>query len=109
MLLKGTKAANWLKLFHPITSCKGLGEQTAREKMVSYVTGTCSPVAKTEFETHCLACSECRFIVAVVMRLLHFPADTTEKQTLAPFLLLGIEAASEAREIVLSNRRMFRT
>jgi hypothetical protein len=108
VLLKGAKAANW-KLFHSITSCKGLDEETAREMMVSYVTGSSSPTERTEFEIHCLACSECCFTLAVVRRLLHQPADDAEEKALAPLFILGIEAAREARDIVLSKRSVFRT
>ncbi len=88
-----------LKLLQIISSCKEPDEETAREWMVSYVAGTCSPLGSACFEIHCLTCAECRFELAVVLGLLRSPADDEEEKALAPLLALGIEAARKARSM----------
>jgi hypothetical protein len=60
--------------------------------MVSYVTGTCSLGEKRDFETHCLACDECR----ITLEILRSPITKEEEITLAPLYMIGIRAASVA-------------
>jgi hypothetical protein len=86
-----------VKLLQILTSCKEPDEETARERMVSYVAGSCSRLARAGFEIHCLTCAECSFKLTVVLGLLRPPADGEEEKALAPFLKLGLEAARKAR------------
>ena len=61
--------------------------------MIPYLAGTCSPAERADFESHCLICEECRYIVAAVLHLLYSPIDEKE---LAPLYPLGVEAAEIA-------------
>ncbi len=92
-----------LKLLQILTSCKEPDEETARERMVSYVAGTCSPLAGACFEIHCLTCAECRFKLAVVLGLLRSPADDEEEKALARLFTLGLEAARKARSMARTD------
>lgn len=98
------KAQTVLKLLQILASCKEPDEEIARERMVSYVAGTCSPLVRARFEIHYLACAECRFKLAVILRLLRSPADEEEEKALAPLLTLGLEAARRARSMVCRRR-----
>jgi len=88
-----------MKLLQILTSCKEPDEETARERMVSYVAGTCSPLARACFEIHCFTCAECRFKLAVVFGLLRPPTNDEEEKALATLLALGLEAARRARSM----------
>ncbi len=77
-----------------------MNEKTAREKLVSYVAGTCSPTEKKDFEGHCLTCSECRFVLAVLLRVTYLPIDEEEKKVLERLYPHGVLAASMALENV---------
>jgi predicted metal-binding protein len=43
--------------------------------MVAYVTGSCSRAEKSDFETHCLACEECRSVLATILLILRSPVE----------------------------------
>jgi len=73
-----------------------MNEKTAREKIVSYVVGTCSQAEKKEFEAHCLDCRECRMVLAVLLRVTYLPIDEKEKMILERFYPLGELAAQMA-------------
>jgi hypothetical protein len=77
-----------------------MNEKTARERMVSYVAGTCSITEKKDFESHCLACSECRLILAVILRAKYLPIDEEEAKVLARLYPLGVRAARVALDSV---------
>jgi hypothetical protein len=80
-----------------------MDDKTARERMVSYIAGTCSVTEKREFESHCLICSECRLVLAVILRAKYLPIDEEEAKVLARLYPLGVRAAEMAQESV--NRR----
>jgi hypothetical protein len=77
-----------------------MNEKTARERMVSYVAGTCSITEKRDFESHCLTCSECRLILAVLLRVKYLPIDEEEKIVLEWLYPLGVKAARMALDSV---------
>ncbi|MBO0799518.1 MAG: hypothetical protein J2P31_11915 [Blastocatellia bacterium] len=70
-----------------------MNEIIAREKIVSYVAGTCSIEEKKEFEDHCLACRECRMFLAILLRAKYLPIDEKEKMILERLYTLGELAA----------------
>jgi hypothetical protein len=75
-----------------------MNEKTARERMASYIAGTCSITEKQDFESHCLTCSECRLVLAVILRAKYLPIDEEEAKVLARLYPLGLKAAQMARE-----------
>jgi hypothetical protein len=77
-----------------------MNEKTARERMVSYVAGTCSIAEKRDVESHCLTCSECRLILAVLLRVKYLPIDEEEKMALERLYPLGVKAARMAFDSV---------
>jgi hypothetical protein len=80
-----------------------MNEKTAREKMVSYVAGTCSITEKKDFESHCLTCSECRMILAAILRAKYLPIDEEEKRILERMYPLGEKAARMALDSVYQH------
>jgi hypothetical protein len=74
-----------------------MNEKTARERMVSYIAGTGSVTEKREFESHCLTCSECRLVLAVILRAKYHPIDEEEAKVLARLYPLGVKAAEMAQ------------
>jgi hypothetical protein len=64
--------------------------------MVSYIAGTCSITEKRDFESHCLTCSECRLVLAVILRAKYLPIDEEEAKVLARLYPLGVKAARVA-------------
>jgi hypothetical protein len=83
-------------MLHLPTPCKHPDKETARDLMVAYTTGSCSPAEKVDFESHCLSCDECLATLAIVLRLLHFPVGEEEETTLALLYPIGMEAARVA-------------
>jgi hypothetical protein len=77
-----------------------MNEKTARERMVSYIAGTGSIAEKKDFESHCLTCSECRLVLAVILRAKYLPIDEEEAKVLARLYPLGLKAAEIALESV---------
>jgi hypothetical protein len=73
-----------------------MNEKTARERMVSYIAGTCSITEKRDFESHCLTCCECRLVLAVILRAKCLPIDEEEAKVLARLYPLGVKAARVA-------------
>jgi hypothetical protein len=74
-----------------------LDEEAARNLMVSFVTGTCSPAEKHDFEAHYLSCDECLTKLAVILQILRSPISKEEENTLPPLYTISMEAASVAR------------
>ncbi|MBO0722519.1 MAG: zf-HC2 domain-containing protein [Blastocatellia bacterium] len=72
----------------------------AREKIVSYVAGTCSLAEKKEFEAHCLDCRECRIFLAILLRAKYLPIDEKEKLILERLYPLGELAARMAADSI---------
>jgi hypothetical protein len=73
-----------------------MNEKTARERIVSYVAGTCSIIEKKEFESHCLGCSECRLVLAILLRVTYLPINEEEKRILDRLYPIGELAAKMA-------------
>ena len=71
-----------------------MDEETARNLMVGYAGGSCSPEQRIEFENHYFSCDECSTKLAIIMSL-RSPAGEEEEITLAS-LAAGIEAAKIA-------------
>jgi anti-sigma factor RsiW len=72
--------------------CKLLDEEIARNCMVGYVGGSCSPEERVEFENHYFSCDECSAKLAIIMSLRSPSSDGEEEKTLAR-LAVGSEAA----------------
>jgi hypothetical protein len=81
-----------------------MDEKTAREMMVSYVAGTCSIAEKQEFDSHCLACSECRLVLAILLRAKYLPIDEEERRVLERLYPYGIRAARMALDSVIEQQ-----
>jgi hypothetical protein len=77
-----------------------MNEKTARERMVSYIAGTCSIAEKKDFEAHCLTCSDCRLILAVILRAKYLPIGEEEARVLKRLYPLGLKAARVALDSV---------
>jgi hypothetical protein len=77
-----------------------MNEKTARERMVSYIAGTCSITEKKDFESHCFTCSECRLVLAVILRAKYLPIDEREAKILERLYPLGVKAARMALDSV---------
>lgn len=67
----------------------------ARDLMVAYVSNSCSPAEKLDFEVHCIACDECLTALAIIDDLLRSPVSG-EEETLARWAA-GREAVEIAR------------
>lgn len=80
-----------------------MNEITARERIVSYVAGTCSITEKKEFEAHCLGCSECRLVLAILLRATYLPIDEDEKRILERMIPIGELAAKIAQETTVNQ------
>jgi hypothetical protein len=83
-----------------------MNEKTARERMVSYIAGTCSIAEKRDFESHCLTCSECRLVLAVILRAKYLPIDEEEAKVLARLYPLGVKAARVALDSHSLDQRL---
>jgi Putative zinc-finger len=83
-----------------------MNEKIAREKMVSYVAGTCSITEKREFEAHCLSCRECRMILAILLRVTYLPIAEEERKILDKLYPLGEMAAKMAVESISESEYM---
>jgi putative zinc finger protein len=77
-----------------------MNEKTARERMVSYIAGTCSIAERKDFESHCLTCGECRLVLAVILRAKYLPIDEEEAKVLERLYPLGVKAAKVALDSV---------
>ena len=88
-----------MKICHLPLPCN-LNEETARQMLVSYVAGTCSPADKTDFETHCSACHECCLMLLVVLHVLRPSTNNEEEEALASLYPIGIEAATIVRWVL---------
>jgi hypothetical protein len=86
-------------MLHLPTPCKHPDKETARDLMVAYVAGSCSPAEKVDIESHCLSCNECLATLAIVLRLLRFPVCKEEETTLALLYPIGMEAARVALKV----------
>jgi hypothetical protein len=74
--------------------CKHPDKDVARNLMVSYVAGVCSPAGKRNFEDHCLSCEECCSTLAILMRLSHSPIAEEKEEALAQLM----ESPRKARQ-----------
>jgi hypothetical protein len=81
-----------------LTLCKHPNKETARNIIVAYTSGVCSPAEEGDFESHCLSCGECLTTLVIILRLLHFPVGEEEGKTLALLYTIGREAARVARQ-----------
>jgi hypothetical protein len=68
--------------------------------MVSYIAGTCSVAERKDFESHCLTCSECRLVLAIILRAKYLPIDDEEARVLERLYPLGVKAAKVALDSV---------
>lgn len=68
--------------------------------MVSYIAGTCSVAERKDFESHCLACNECRLVLAIILRAKYLPIDEEEAKVLERLYPLGVKAAKVALDSV---------
>jgi hypothetical protein len=89
------KVRNKLRL---LTPCKHPNKETARNMIVAYTSGVCSPAEEGDFESHCLSCGECFTTLVIILRLLRFPVGEEEDKTLSTLYTIGREAARVARQ-----------
>jgi anti-sigma factor RsiW len=68
----------------------------ARDLLVAYVSNSCSPAERLDFEVHCAVCDECLTTLAIIEDLLRSPVSEGEEKELARSAA-GREAAAIAR------------
>ncbi len=71
--------------------CKREDAEAARDLIVAYVSGSCSPAERLDFEVHCITCDECLAMLMIIQDLLLSPVSEEDEKTLA-----GMEAAGVA-------------
>jgi hypothetical protein len=79
--------------------CKHADDGVARDLMVSYAAGACSPAERLKMESHCLSCPECLATLAIVLRLSRFPIGKEEEQALGELYPIGLKAARTAHRL----------
>jgi CHAT domain-containing protein len=76
-----------------------------RNLMVGYVTGHCSTNVRKIIEEHCIDCRDCRTQLSILLYMnICSLMDENEQRWFADLLLLGEEAAAQARSIVLRQQ-----
>jgi hypothetical protein len=93
MLANNWKARNILHIPEP---CKHTDAEGARDLMVAYVSDSCSPAERFDFEAHCIVCDECLVMLAIIQDVLRSPSSEEDEKTFACFEA-GREAAKIAR------------
>ena len=83
--------------------CKNADDGVARDLMVSYAAGSCSPAERLEMESHCLSCAECLATLAIVLQLSRSPLAEEEEQALGALYPIGLKAARTARRLSKLN------
>jgi CHAT domain-containing protein len=77
-----------------------------RNMMVGYVTGLCSANVKKIIEVHCIDCRDCRTQLSILLYMnICSLMDENEQRWFADLLLLGEEAAAQARSIVMGQQK----
>jgi len=76
--------------------CNNADEEVARDLMVAYVTQSCSPEQRIEFENHYFSCDEC-FTKLAIITSLRSPHGDEESRALEALYPIGQESASIAR------------
>lgn len=73
--------------------CK-LQDEDARNLIVSYLAGNCSPAGKRDLETHFRFCEQCQYTLVIIQELTHSTIGDEKVKALGP---LGMQAARITR------------